>query len=410
MSFTIWYSTRDFAEYIAKNTVINQLNPRLRELAISDGTAPNSFHTQPDHIKKILYLDSPDFIFELDNEPIFSIEESKEAGTGHNAFQRFARLAASVENGVPALYIYPEAKIIERKKGKKWDGINPLIYHALEQVMQIHNIPALLYHFPSDYKNFASNPDSSPNISSGGLRLDSQHPSCPDRSDSEMQSMFELINEIVNLAISKGVVGSRSQVLSLTSVRNRRNLLLHTFHAKAKGKIPSEMSPLTSTVTVPTQDAIKMISEACGPGYTINGLIPSRKETVLYCVDASYRGDPYPGSLCAIDYISCRSGKSFEERDKNLVLAWGRISGCSTGHYKFNGSSATIEDFFADVQSGERRSILDKCFRSLSPTQIPRYYMQVRYGSMFSKNKQVRIYAYFADAIIFSNGALWREA
>ena len=51
---------------------------------------------------KILYLDAPDLIVEKDNEPIFSIEVTTEAGTGHNAFQRFARIAASVENCVPS--------------------------------------------------------------------------------------------------------------------------------------------------------------------------------------------------------------------------------------------------------------------------------------------------------------------
>ena len=60
----------------------------------------------PDHIRRILYLDAPDLIVEHNNEPIFSIEITTEAGTGHNAFQRFSRIAASVENSVPAFYIY----------------------------------------------------------------------------------------------------------------------------------------------------------------------------------------------------------------------------------------------------------------------------------------------------------------
>lgn len=41
---------------------------------------------------------------------------------------------------------------------------------------------------------------------------------------------------------------------------------------------------------------------------------------------------------------------------------------------------------------------------------IPRYYMQARYGCTFTKPKEVRIYCYFADAILFRDGALWREA
>ena len=117
----------------------------------SDANNPTRFHTMPDHIRKILYLDAPDLIVEKDNEPVFSIEVTTEAGTGHNAFQRFARIAAAVENSVPAFYIYPEGAIITRKGSSPgWDEINPLIFHALESVMSVYEIPALLYYFPSD--------------------------------------------------------------------------------------------------------------------------------------------------------------------------------------------------------------------------------------------------------------------
>ena len=48
--------------------------------------------------------------------------------------------------------------------------------------------------------------------------------------------------------------------------------------------------------------------------YSIGELLRSRKETIIYKVNASFRGDPYPGALAAIDYLLCREGKSFEER------------------------------------------------------------------------------------------------
>lgn len=99
--YRIWYSTESFADYIIKHTLLRGLKVQKSKLNESDANNASSFHTVPDHIKKILYLDAPDIIIEKDNEPILSIEESKEAGTGHNAFQRFARIAAAVENGFP---------------------------------------------------------------------------------------------------------------------------------------------------------------------------------------------------------------------------------------------------------------------------------------------------------------------
>jgi hypothetical protein len=145
-----------------------------------------NFHTMPDHIKRILYLDAPDIIVEINSEPIFSIEVSTEAGTGHNAFQRFARLAASVENNVPAFYIYPEAAIITRKNiSSSWDKINPLVFKALDDVMSIYKIPALLYYFPSDFRVHSNNAATSPNLLTKGLRFDSdrQFAGSPDGTD-----------------------------------------------------------------------------------------------------------------------------------------------------------------------------------------------------------------------------------
>src|SRR3989338_11267072 len=114
MNYRIWYSTESFADYIIGNTNLQSKSFTKKKMYESDANNANNFHTMPDHIKKILYLDAPDIIVEIDSEPIFSIEVSTETGTGHNVFQRFARLAASVENNVPSFYIYPEAVIINR--------------------------------------------------------------------------------------------------------------------------------------------------------------------------------------------------------------------------------------------------------------------------------------------------------
>ncbi len=101
MSYRIWYSTESFADYIIANTRLSGETYTKKKMYESDANNGTQFHTMPDHIKQILYLDAPDLIVEIDSEPIFSIEVSTEAGTGHNVFQRFGRLAASVENNVP---------------------------------------------------------------------------------------------------------------------------------------------------------------------------------------------------------------------------------------------------------------------------------------------------------------------
>ena len=412
--YRIWYSSESFAEFVKDKTILATKRVELVRLYESDTSKPKNFHTMPDHIKKILYLDAPDIIVEYNSEPIFSIEESKEAGTGHNAFQRFARLAASVENNVPALYIYPEAVIISRRgKGggaiTKWDSINPLVFRGLSSVMNIYNIPALLFYYPSDYRKY---PDAelSPNLGMKGIKYEKSvdYIGCPDSKDDQMKVLFKVIDDIVETVEKYGVIKGREKLLGLRSVQSQR-LWMEAEYVHKGGS--EDMSPLTATELIPTEYLLNHLSEYEGDDYVIGELLRSREETLIYKVDAKFRGDPYPGALAALDYLKCREGKTFEEREYNLVLCWGDLDidhGNKT--FKVVSSKCSVDDFVADVQSSEGKNLLGKDYDELRVYEIPRYYMQVRYGSMFSKNKHIRIYSYFADAILFKDGALWRDA
>lgn len=421
--YRIWYSTESFADYIIDHTnLAKRTDITKNKMYESDANNPTHFHTMPDHIRKILYLDAPDLIVEKDNEPIFSIEVTTEAGTGHNAFQRFARIAAAVENSVPAFYIYPEGKLISRTNKKtgvintKWDEINPLIFRALEGVMSVYNIPALLYYFPSDdISVYRSMPDKSPHFLTKGLCYDPdiiKYAGCPDSSAKSMTDLFVAINELVNITESCGVIPARAKLLGNIVIRDKRNDMHKQFTDKSKGKTAEQMSPLSAAFEIPTQYLSNYLSKYETGGYILGELLKSRKTTILYQVNAGFRGDPYPGCLAAIDYLACRQGLTFEDRRSNLVMVWGKLE---IDHINKtitikdeNGS--TIEDFFKDVKSCSKNNLLVKDYADLDNTEIPRYFMQVRYGSTYSKVKHIRVYSYFADAILFPDGSLWRDS
>lgn len=411
MNYRIWYSTESFANYIIDNTNLENKTYTKQKMYESDANNPKNFHTMPDHIKQILYLDAPDIIVEVDSEPIFSIEVSTEAGTGHNAFQRFARLAASVENDVPAFYIYPEAAIITREKTPpKWDKINPLVFKALDDVMSIYKIPALLYYFPSDYQGHTQNAESAPNITTKGLKFDRnrQYAGSPNSTDEEMIKMFSAINEIIDVVENGGVIEGRSKLLSKRTIIDRKNFMQAEYASKGGN---TNMSPLSATIKVPTNYLLNYLSNFEDSNYQIGELIKSRNETIIYKIDAAFRGDPYPGSLAAIDYLVCREGKSFEERKYNLVLAWGEFSIDEENEtLNIGGKKSDVNDFINAVKASENKNLLTKDYADLTSSEIPRYYMQVRYGSTFSKVKHIRVFSYFADAILFPNGSLWRDA
>lgn len=410
MSYRVWYSTESFADYIIEKTNLKDKIFVKKKMYESDANNPKNFHSLPDHIKQILYLDAPDLIIEFDTEPIFSIEVSTEAGTGHNAFQRFARLAASVENDVPAFYIYPEAAIITRQNAlAKWDKINPLVFKAMEDVMTIYKIPALLYYFPSDFRTH-KDAQTSPNIRNKGLKYDANRnfAGCPDSTHSEMILMFDAINEIIAVVEKSGVIKGRGKLLSKRTLSDRKTLMQHEFINKGGN---NNMSPLTATVKVSTKYLLNHLSQYESRDYEIGELLRNRDETIIYKVDAAFRGDPYPGALAAIDYLLCREGKTFEERKYNLVMCWGSLEINEDDEtFTITSNKSTVHDFINAVKSSEGKNLLSKNYVDIPNSEIPRYYMQVRYGSMFSKVKHIRVFSYFADAILFPNGALWRDA
>ena len=413
--FKIWHSTESFADYIIDHTDLKNKCILKKKIFESDANNSKYFHTMPDHIKKILYLDAPDLIVEYNTEPIFSIEISSEAGTGHNVFQRFARLAASIENEVPILYIYPEAVIIKRRNTPpRWDKINPLIFKALDDAMTIYEIPVLLYYFPSDFKNYMDSPEDSPNYRTKGLNYDSNiqaYPGCPNSNDTEMQNMFVTINQILAVIEKDGIVDGRRKLNKNRTIMNRRNFINAEYLNKKGQRQDTDMSPLSATIKIDTSILINYLTSKLLGHYGIGELLKSRKKTIIYKINANFRGDPYPGALAAIDYLSCREGKTFEERKYNLVLAWGDVD--IDNNLKTlkitNSKNITIKDFVKDVKNIKNKMLLSKNFNELKSHEIPRYYMQVRYGSMFSKVKHIRIYAYFADAILFPDGFLWRD-
>jgi len=391
MNYRIWHSSESFADFIIDNTNLSARNVTKSVLPDSDANKPRLFHKVPDHLKKILYLDAPDIIIEFDNEPILAIEESREAGTGHNAFQRFSRLAAAVENGVPTFYVYPEATIISRQNSNpRWDRINPLIFKALDDVMDIYNKPVLLYYYPTDFRTHSNNPQASPNFGNNqkGRRMETNinYAGCPEIQNPQMQEMFNHINILLHEVEQNGIQAVK-QFIRQRAIRNKRTWMRNEYNNKG-GNLNS--SPLTSSIVLPTQYLINFLSSYNNRVYDIKNseLLNSRPNTIFYYTGSRWRpqGDPYTGCLAAIDYIKCRIGQTFEDRDVNLVMVWGSMDiDHESQNFTINSDNCSVDDFANQAETGEKRSLLLKGYRNIRNDEIPRYY-------------------------IFTDGSLWRDA
>ena len=267
---------------------------------------------------------------------------------------------------------------------------------------------SLFYYFPSDYRTHPDTPSLSPNQSTKGLRVEAgfEYPECPQSSDSEMQLLFSAINEVLRTVKEEGVILGREKLLGNRVLLARKNFMSHEFVTKGGHE---NMSPLTATVKIPTKYLLDYLAQYESSSYKIGELLRNRKETIVYKVNSKFRGDPYPGALSAVDYLVCREGKTFEERRYNLVFVWGEMT-VEDEKLTIESPRSSITDFVEAVQTSENKNLLSKGYKELKKSEIPRYYMQVRYGSTFSKVKHVRVYSYFADAILFQDGALWRDA
>lgn len=420
----IWYSTRSFADFIVANTWLKNCGEAVdfKMMAESDANKGAAFHKVPDHIKRILYLDAPDIIIEHNGDPVLCIEETKEAGTGHDPFQRFARIAAAVENNVPAIYIMPEATIVKRDVkrngnvvGSKlgWDTINPMVFRLYNQVMDIFKVPAFVFYYPSDYRSYKDNPKESPHLATKGIIYNEsivEFPACPTSDDDEMKLMFRIIDTILENA--KGG-GSNNALIDKRIIRERQYWMQEQLYTKLGDTKIEKRSPVTATKTIETSKLLAMLTRYApmdDEADEISELLASRPQTVIYQCDATFRADPYAGTLCAIDYLLCREGKTFEDREKNLVLCFGKLEDVGNA-INVRSDKCSIDDFMQSVyNSGTKKLLTTPSFKELSPKDISRYYMQVRHGSTYSKAKHIRIFSYFADAIIFTDGALWREA
>jgi hypothetical protein len=408
---TIWYSDSAFAEFLISHVPSLDASRAAGSLTtaplLESDARSRAFHRMPTHLKQILYLDCPDIVIEKDNFPVVSIEVSEEAGTGHNVFQRFGRLAAAVERKVPALYLYPEAVWVDRADGGRWDQINPLIFHTLEKVMEIYGIPALFFSYPTQFQ--ARHPE--PPIGGGkGHRRDSdpRFVNQPNSADPEMQDLFDTIDLMVHRQLTGGSPGS---LVEEKRIQDRRAWMRDEY-AK-KGGPTKKWSPETAAQTVPSAKVIDYIQKVLNTSYLPTGYFADRAETVVYCVNSkAVRADPYTGAFAALDYLQCRRGETFEEREKNLVFAWGDVDLSGEQIQIYGGAGNSVDAYTAPIRrlyGQPRRVLLGTEYDSLRPEEIPRYFMQVRFGTTFSKEKVIRMLAYFADAILFHDGAIWRE-
>lgn len=101
-------------------------------------------------VQRVLAYDRPDIVLLDDGKPILVVEETVEVPSGHNVGQRFARIAAAAEAGVPAVYFGP---YVARKHGGITAGpryMNLRLFHALDAMERVTGTAVTTINWPVD--------------------------------------------------------------------------------------------------------------------------------------------------------------------------------------------------------------------------------------------------------------------
>ncbi len=139
-NFTILYDEPQEAAWFRR---LNTSLANAREVAITDAKSWPS-------MQKVLSYDRPDIVLLDRGMPILVVEETVEVPSGHNVGQRFARVAAAAEAGVPFLYFCP---YVAKKHGGITAGpryMNARLFQALDVVERVTGTPVTTINWPVD--------------------------------------------------------------------------------------------------------------------------------------------------------------------------------------------------------------------------------------------------------------------
>ena len=141
-NLTILYDEPQEAEWFRS---LNTGLADTTEMAITD--ARNRLGMQD-----VLSYDRPDIILVDGDTPILVVEETVEVPSGHNVGQRFARIAAAAQAGVPSLYFGP---YVAKKHGGITAGpryMNVRLFHALDAVERTTGTAVTTINWPIDVR------------------------------------------------------------------------------------------------------------------------------------------------------------------------------------------------------------------------------------------------------------------
>ncbi len=378
----IWHpSDLNSAEWFINGSDLTDLSwePQIIPNA---GTA--EFLNLPEGIKNILRLDKPDLIATIElngiDVPAISIEITTTTPQSQHAKQRFPRIVAAAESGVPAIYIIPNRK----RSGGSTYRLGADLYFGAGCVQKVCGVPIFIYNYPDN---------------AGMLLHDITYPNQPELSAESIKDCFTTIDTVVKHRLK----GQSMQLLMQDEWIATQLESQMTIAARSNVQVDNYTTlSLLNTIDLMdfmienTEMTQKRIEETLAK---FPDRIRAREKTLIFRPGGrlfDHGNDPYSGMLAFFDYVFCRIGENIEDRKWNLIYMpinqeISRIVDefAPRGYYKFWKQNCPFhQEGVPDVQSQFRIS------------------HHLQYGCIFSKIKPLRVLGYFSDLIIFQDAVL----
>lgn len=325
---------------------------RIGRIEVLPSNSEISRSNRFDHVRPLLKYDRPDFLLFQGANPLLIVEMTEHGYTGDNSLQRFARLAAAGELGVPVIYFTPfsrtrvdEIESSERPASKRHVSAN--LFMGMRRIHEIHGTPMVALNWRLNAMGMPAT-----------VRIDA--------SPSEKRAIFGgLLNCMEHIATRhcqdiltarglSGCPGIRAATNALQTAANE------TFLRESEVKRSNiQFNRIAEIISNPAsvidllgegyffkgkdhkliallclqKSRIVSVENARGELVSFNetfdlGILPTQltgRPSVIYFCGYEKRSEPNGGIIVNTDYLMCRSGPTVRDRTQNLVVIWPRV-------------------------------------------------------------------------------------
>lgn len=373
-TLTVWHDRdRDLALWLARSTGLERA-AQVATRPLAKTVDVRGFPRLPAEIQEMLYLDKHDIIITLDRsgaqQPVVALEFMTHTPQSQHTKQRFCRLVAAAERGIPVGFVFPERKL----SGGQMYTCTADIFYALQRLMDIHGVPCFGYFWPDRL---------------GRIRHSRRHPSAPPE-EGDMLRLFHLVRCCVEYAL---------QNRPLTMLTGEGSLRSDLDENRRRGyAVPVQIERYDALSLEPTSRIVRRLAREYGLSEReLPDFFLGREYSLIQTHDfraassrEAVRTDPYAGMQAFFDYCFCRIGPSTRQRQYNLI---------------FRARGVTFRQYADKYQTYWKR----RCpFRSGEPPRdVPFLNLHIKSGCRYTKEKALRTYGYLSDMLIFDDFVLY---